>query len=423
MDKPGYSMDRPREGDPRRRYRQVAWLSLAVVVIVAFIVVDRNWLRPGAGIELDDFMTATVQRGTLPIEVQGAGELEAVNERWIAAEIPGAVERIFARAGEKVAVGDRIVGLINPQVRQSALAARLQLAEANADHRRRLADFTDRRLAGEAEILNKQAVYEESQLQLEAQAELRQRQAVSEIDFKSTKIRTRRAKTDLEFEQRRFKELQAVLQAEQASSEARLAERELALKEAERLGEGLLITADIAGTLREVLVEPGQRVSPGSQVARVVDTGSLRGVVRVAESYASRLVPGQTAVTTVLNVEIPGVVTRVDPAVTQNSVAVDIAFEDDLPAGARPDLSIRATITVAKLDDALFVRRPLSVNDDSTVQVFRLADDGRSATRTAVRFGMGTPRQIEVLDGLGEGDTVVVGNTSRYQDEDTIAIR
>jgi len=423
MDKPGYTMDKPREGDPRRVRRQLAWGASAAVVIVAFIVVDRVWLRPGAGVDLDELITATVQRGTLSIEVQGAGELEPVNERWIAAEVPGAVERIFARAGEEVAVGDKIVGLINPQVRQGAVAARLQLAEARAEHQRRLADFTDRRLAGEAQIRNKQAVYEEAQLQLEAQAELRERQAVSEIDFKSTEIRTQRAKTDLEFEERRFGELQAVLTAEKASSEARLAERESALAEAERFADGLTITADIAGTLREVLVEPGQRLNPGTQVARIVDPGSLRGVVRVPESYGSRVVPGQAVAATVLNVDVPAVVSRVDPAVVQNSVAVDLTFPGELPQGARPDLSIRATITVATLNDALFVRRPIGVNDDGNAELFRLADDGRSASRTAVRFGMGTLRHIEVLDGLIEGDTIIVGNTRRLENEETIAIR
>ena len=423
MEKPGYPMDKPREGDPRRRYRQLAWGGVAVTAIAVFIVADRLWLRPGAGIEREQSMAAAVERGTLPIEVQGAGELEPVNERLIASEIPGAVDQIFARAGEQVAVGDRIVGLMNPQVRQGVVAARLQLAEANADHRRLLANFTDRRLAGEAQILNKQASYEESQLRLAAETELRERQAISEIDYRSTKIRTERARTDLTFEQRRFEELQAVLKAEQASSEARLAERESALQEAERLAEGLVITAEIAGTLREVLVAPGERVGPGTTVARIVDAESLRGVIRVPESYASRVVPDQTAVATVLRTQVPGLVTRVDPAVTQNTVAVDIVFQDELPSGARPDLSIRATITVAELDDALFVRRPLRVNDYSNASVFRLAENGLSATRTPVRFGMGTLKHIEVLDGLNEGDEIIVGNLSRFENEETIAIR
>ena len=419
----GYLMDRPREGDGRQSYRRIAWIALAAVVIVAFIVVDRIWLRTDAGVSLEDLRTAVVERGTLRIEVQGAGELEPVNERWIASEIPGAVEQVFVRAGEVVEAGDPIVRLINPQIHQSVATARLQLAEATADHRRRLAEFTDRRLAGEAQILAKQADLEELQLQFEAQTELRERHAVSSIDYKSTQIRTERARKELEFEKRRFKELQAVLDAERESSEARVAERESALKEAERLTGGLLVTADIAGTVREVLVEPGERVSAGTQVARVVGTELLRGRIRVPESYASRVVIGQPAVATVLNVPKPARVTRVDPAVTRNSVAVDIAFEDELPAGARPDLSIRATITVAELDDALFVRRPLAVREDSTSEVYRLAGDGKSASRTAVRFGMGTLRHIEVLDGVDEGDTIIIGGTSRLENEQHIAIQ
>ena len=114
---------------------------------------------------------------------------------------------------------------------------------------------------------------------------------------------------------------------------------------------------------------------------------------------------------TVLNADVAAVVSRVDPAVTQNSVAVDLAFAEDLPPGARPDLSIRATVTVAKLADVLFVRRPLGVNDDGTTDLLRLADDGRSASRTAVRFGLRlgradphrAPGAVERLSsGMGE---------------------
>ena len=422
-DQADYSMDRPREGDPRKLVRQIAWAAVAVVAIVLFIVIDRVWLRPESAAAATDVTTAKVERGTLAIEVQGAGELEPVNERWIASEVGGSVERILARAGESVAAGDGIARLINPQIRQAAVAARLQLAEAAADHRRRLAEFTDRRLAGEAQILTRQADLEELELRLEAQTELLERQAVSEIDYRSTRIRTERARAELAFERRRFEELRSVVEAEREASEARIAERESALTEAERLAAGLLVTTDLAGTLRDVLVEEGQRVNAGAQIARVVDTALLRGLIRVPESYASRVVPGQPARVTVLGQELPGIVTRVDPAVTQNSVAVDVAFERELPTGVRPDLSIRATITVATLEDATFVRRPLGVREDSAGVVFRLADDGQTASRVAVRFGAGTLRHIEVLEGLDEGDDIIVGSTSQFDGQESIAIR
>ncbi len=291
-DQADYSMDRPREGDPRKLVRQIAWAAVAVVAIVLFIFIDRVWLRPGSA-AATDATTATVERGTLAIEVQGAGELEPVNERWIASEVAGSVERILARAGESVSAGDGIARLINPQIRQAAVAARLQLAEAAADHRRRLAEFTDRRLAGEAQILTRQADLEELELRLEAETELLERQAVSEIDYRSTRIRTERARAELAFERRRFEELQSVVEAEREASEARIAERESALTEAERLAAGLLVTTDLAGTLRDVLVEEGQRVNAGAQIARVVDTALLRvGYESKTATYAVGRSPG-----------------------------------------------------------------------------------------------------------------------------------
>ena len=322
-----------------------------------------------------------------------------------------------------MAAGTTVVRLVNPQLEQAVVRNRLALAEANAEHRRKLSDFTDRRLAAQARVLDRQASYDENRLRLEAQTELRDTDAISDLDYKSTQIRTEQARQNVDFERRRFAELDAALAAELAASEARLAASEAALEDAERQLGDLAVSADAAGTLRELLVEPGERIMAGKQVARVVDSRSLVGAIRVPESYAARLAAGQRAVATVLNVEVPCEVVRVDPAVTQGSVAVELEFAAPLPAGARPDLSMRAVVTVAELDDVLFVRRPSHVRDERRADVFRLAEDGQSAMRTPVRFGFGTLREIEVRDGLDEGDAIILGNTARFEDEETIAIR
>ena len=170
-------------------------------------------------------------------------------------------------------------------------------------------------------------------------------------------------------------------------------------------------------------MEPGERIMAGAQVVRVVDSRSLIAAIRVPESYAARLAAGQPAVATVLNAEVPSVVVCVDPAVTRGSVAVELEFAAPLPAGARPDLSMRAVVTVAELDDVLFVRRPTHVRDESRADVFRLAQDGQSAARTPVPVGFGTLKEIEVRDGLEEGDAIILGNTARFENEETIAIR
>ena len=419
----GYSMDRVREPDARRILRPVAWAAAAVVLIAALIAADRLLLRPGVGIDLAEYMTADVRRGELAIEVQGAGALEPVSERWITAEVAGVVQRIFAEPGHRLAVGAPVVALVNPQLRQAVNQARLTLAEVQADQQRHRANLTDRRLTGEARLLAAQAAYDENLLRLAALEELREQQAVSEIDYRTQEIRTERTKSELEFERRRFEELGAELEADLAAGQARLEARRDALRTAEHLVRDLTVATDMAGTVRELFVAPGQRVAAGGQIARVVDTTSLMGVVRVPEFYASHLAPGQSAVVAVLSAELPAYVDRVDPAVTQGTVTVDLALEGALPQGARPDLSIRATITVARMRDVLSVRRPPQAKDLGTGHVFRLAAGGAVAERTNVRFGLGTLRQIEVVDGLEEGDTVILSDLARFEDEDTITIR
>lgn len=417
------SMDRPRPPSSRNMIRGIAWGGAAVTAIALFVVVDRLWLRAAVGLERADILIATVERGRLPIDVQGAGVLAPASERWITSRVSGTVQEVDVRPGQQVTAGTTVVRLINPQLEQAVVRSRLALAETNAEHRRRLADFTDRRLAAEARVLDRQASFDEQSLRLEAQTELRDTDAISDLDYRSTQIRTEQARQNVEFERRRAAELESALAAELAASEARLAASEAALAEAEREVRNLAVSADAAGTLRELLVEPGERIMAGTQVARVVDSRSLIAAIRVPESYAARLAAGQPAIAMVLNAEIPSVVVRVDPAVTRGSVAVELEFAAPLPAGARPDLSMRAVVTVAELDDVLFVRRPTHVRDESRADVFRLAQDGQSAVRTPVRFGFGTLKEIEVRDGLEEGDAIILGNTARFENEETIAIR
>ena len=416
-------MDRPRDAESPLSVRRIVWVASALLAILVFIAVDRLWLRAQDGIELADFVTADVQRGALSIEVQGAGALEPVSERWITAAVQGTVEEVLVRAGQEVARGGEIVRLANPQFRRQLTQARLALAEIEADHRRHAADATDRGLAAEARLLEVQADRDEQELRLEAQAELRERNAVSEIDFRSQQIRTEQAKTRAEFERRRFEELKGALRAGREASEARVGARRAALDEAQAELASLIVTARVPGTLRELFVEAGAHVAAGAQVARLVDTSSLLAVVRIPEFYASNLTPGQGAVATVLNSDVAGVVSRVDPAVTQGTVAIDIELAGPLPTGARPDLSVRATITVAELRDVVYVRRPLHVRDHTTADVFVLDENRSLATRTVVRFGMGTLKQVEIVQGLQEGDTLLLGNSSRLEGLDVVAVR
>ena len=415
-------MDRLRPRDGSKKLRNFAFGCACVAGVGGFVAIDHYWLR-GVGLDLADTVTATVERGTLPIEVGGTGTLKPVAERWVSTRVGGTVEEILVKVGERVHAGAAVATLDNPQLSEAAVQARLALAQANARHRRELVNLAQQRLDGEARIMDARSNYDELRLRLEAQTQLRDRGAVSEIDYESVRIRTAQAKAHWEFEKRRVAELAVALDADREAEEAQLAAQQAATAQAERQLNRLTVRTAIPGTVQTVQVELGELVTARSQVAKIADTTALGARIHVQESMAGGVSPGQTVVTTVLGRQIAGKVTRVDPAVVDGRVAMDVLFDDELPAGARPDLSVVATVTVARLEDALFVRRPANVGNEGRVSLFRIDAAERRAVRTDVLMGLGTLKHIEVLQGMEEGDVVVIGDMSPYEGSNEVPLR
>lgn len=403
-------MDRPKPGKPFPVYRRLALATIVIALVCAAVFVDFRWLRPALRFDRDDFVTAPVMRGRFTVTVQGSGRLRPITERWITAEASGTVDQVFVQFGQSVEPGGKLAVLSNPHAYKAVERAELALAEAQAQHQGLLADFTDRRLAGEARVVDYNAAYEQIQLRLEAEAKLLVKKAISKVDYQKTEIQVDRARTNLDIERKRLAELEDSLAAGRQASEARLATKEIELRLARDEVDALILKAPVQGVVRTILVDPGQQILAGEKVAQIADIHALMGEVRIPESQARHVAATQPALAAVLNAEIRSVVARVDPAVTGGSVAVDIQFVDALPDGVRPDLSIGAAITVAELEDVLYVRRPLHVGDNSSADVFRLAEDGGSATRSTARFGLGTFREIQVLDGLSQGDVLILGD-------------
>ena len=177
------------------------------------------------------------------------------------------------------------------------------------------------------------------------------------------------------------------------------------------------------GILLEVPVEVGEEVSPGQNLARVADPRELKAVLRIAEAQARDVQPGQSALVDTRNGVVEGVVSRADPAVRDGTVAVDIRLEGELPRGARPDLSVDGIIELERIQDTLHVGRPAYGQPGNTIGLFRIAPDGRTAVRVRVELGRTSVNRIEVVNGLAEGDEVILSDTSTWDTWDQIRLR
>lgn len=416
-------MDIPRpEAARKRRIKRILYtaISLAAVLIVTAWL---SRLKPAApSVERSTVWIDTVKRGPLLIQVRGLGTLVPEEIRWIPAATEGRVERILVKPGTPVEADTVLLELSNPELEQAALEAELQVKAAEAE-------LADLRVRLERQLLDLKAVaasvqaeYSQAKLRAEADEELAREGLISSLDAKLSRVRAEELATRNEIEQKRLSISSESIQAQLAVQQARL-EQLRALAQLRRSQvESLRVRPGIAGVLQQMQVEVGQRVVPGTILAKVAEPGRLRAELKIAETQAKDIQIGQRATIDTRNGVVAGRVVRIDPAVQNGTVTVDVALEGPLPKGARPDLSVDGTIEIEKLEDVLYVGRPAYGQAQSTIGLFKLEADGQHAVRTRVKLGRTSVNSVQILDGLQVGDNVILSDMSAWDAFDRIRL-
>jgi HlyD family secretion protein len=415
-------MDRPRTDQARRRRKR--WIT-AVGVSLALLgmTVAISRLKPAAPtVERNLVLIDTVKRGEMLREVRGIGTLVPEQISWIAARSAGRVDRILLRAGADVKPDDVILVLGNPEVVQAATDAASQLKAAEADLRSFKVQLESGLLASESAAASAKAEYEQAKLRAQVNEELFKKGLVSELDMKLSKVTAEQAEARNTIEQKRFafakdgiapQLAMKAAEVDRVRTQARLRRDEL---------DALKVRAEMAGVLQVVPVEIGAQVSAGANLARVADPSRLKAEVRIPETQAKDVRFGLPASIDTRNGVVEGRVSRVDPAVQNGTVLVDVSVTGEMPPGARPDLSIDGTIQLERLEHIVFVGRPASGQEKGTLGMFKLDPDGLYASRTAVRLGRSSVNTIEVVSGLKPGDRVIISDTSQWDDHDRIRL-
>lgn len=414
---------RPPELAQQRRRRQIAFAT-AVVLVVIVATVGLARLKPAAPtVESGTLWIDTVKRGTMLRQVRGVGVLVPDEIRWISALTAGKVERILVQPGTTVVADTILLELSNPQTEQEAFAAELALKAAKAQFNSLRADLEKDLLAQRVSAASLDEQHLEAKMQAEVNESLAHDGLVSTLALKQSTLRLDAVTTRQKLEQARLASAElsrlARLEAQQTEVEQRQAVATLRRNEAL----GLNVRAGVNGVLQEVPVQVGQQISPGTNLARVANPDRLKAQVQIAETQVKDIAVGQTAAIDTRNGVIRGHVVRIDPAARNGTVTVDVAFDESLPRGARPDMSIDGTIELERLDNILYVGRPAFGQEQSSVSLFKLAPDGANATLTPVALGRSSVNTIEVVRGLNVGDRVVLSDMSAWDGYDRVRLR
>jgi HlyD family secretion protein len=408
----------------QKRRKQIIGVTIGIICL-GLVTIGVSRLKPAAPtVERSTVWTDTVKRGSMLRQVRGLGTLIPSQEfiRQIPAETEATVVRIRMLPGSKVQADTILLEMSNPQVEQAALDARLQLKAAEAalqsQHVKLQSDLMNQK-AGAATVT---ADYSQAQRQSETDKALYDLGVISGLAYKNSKSKADELTTRNNIEGERLDINQKAIESQIAEQQARVDQiRALAELKAKQL-DALKVRAGIEGVLVDLPLQVGQHVSPGAMLAKVVQPDHLMAALKVAETQARDVQIGQPALVDTHNGTVTGTVTRVDPAVQNGTVTVDVKLTGELPKGARPDLSVDGTVDLERLDDVLYVGRPAFGQESSTISLFKLDADGKGAVRVPVKVGRASVNSIQVLEGLHQGDTVILSDMSRNDNTDRIRL-
>lgn len=409
------------DASKRHRLRLAAYAGAALgCVLLAALGVSLAG-RPPA-VDGDGLWSGRVTRAELVHEISAAGSLVATELRAVTNRSDGVVERIHVLPGHAVVPDDVLIEMSSPQLEDELAAARWDLARARAEETLLQFELESEYLNRDVAVANAEADYTSARLDLEATEELGA--AASEIEKERARLAAEQLAKRLEAERRRLARFDDYQAAQQAAAEAQLAQLEQQVARLQTRVDELSVRAGLEGVVQEINVEEGERLNAGQAVARVVNPKHLIARVGVSERDAARVRLDMPVRLEVGRDTLKGTVTRIDPTVRDRLVTVDVALEPGAPESLRPDLSVTARIELERVDDTLVLDRPVSLRDENeTLALFRLDEDGDRAERVTVEVGRASARQVEIVDGLAVGDRVILADMSDWQEEPEVRIR
>jgi HlyD family secretion protein len=404
--------------------RTIYGVILCAAILLTTLGLSR--LKPAAPpIDASTVWPDTVKRGPMVRQVRGLGTLVPKDVLWIPAVTTGRVERILMRPGEGAKVSSDTVLLVlsNPQLELEALDAEYQVKAAHAEYADLEVRLQSQSLTQQAEVARIESDYQQSKLKADRDELLAKEGLTADLNLRLSKSTAEQLGQRHAIEEKRL-DIQAKSNEAQLAVQRAKIDKLVALAKLRRNEvEALKVRAGAAGVLQELPVQVGQQLAAGSIIAKVAQPEHLQAELKVPETQVKDVALGQPVQVDTRNGVIPGRVSRIDPAVREGTVTVEVALEGALPPGARPDLSVEGIIEIERLTDVVYMGRPAFGQPNSTVGMFRIEKDGKTAVRVAVKLGRTSVNTIEVVDGLKPGDRVILSDTSSYDSYDRIELR
>ena len=420
-------MDIPRKTSKRLKFLRRSLYVAIILVVVGGVSVALSRLEPAApGVERETLLLDTVERGDMILEVRGVGKLMSEDRLVVPAAVAGRVARILVEPGAPVEPNTVIIELTNPDLQLAWLEAQSNLTSAEANQRAEQARQQDQLLSMDSSLAQARANLEDARLTAKVNQQQHDEGLISDLRKTLSDSRVEQLERLLEIQEKQLTVYKEQIQpALLAATEATVSQARSRYNLRKNEVESLHVRAGVTGILAPIQqqVEHGQQVSQGQILARITNPTKLKAQLQIPQGQAQDILIGLPAEIDTYNGIVAGSVSRIEPTVMEGNVTVDVRLEGELPKGARPDLSVVGTIQIDRLNDILYVGRPVMAAADSRTELFKVVENGRFAVRTPVQFGRTSVSTIEVFEGLGLGDEIILSDVSQWDTVDRIRLK
>ncbi len=407
----------------KKKMRRIAYI-VAAVVLIPLMTYALSRLKPAApSVDGGTVWTGTVKRGPMLRDVRGLGTLVPETIRLIPAVTDGQVQTRYLLPGTPVKANTVIFDLVNPQLQQETLDAEYQLKGAQAAYEQTKAQLQNQLMDKRTLAASISSQYRTAEMVKQTKEQLGANGLAPQLDVKTAQVQAEELAKENDLAQKEVETFDNSIASQLAVQEATVNQKRAMYELKKTQMDQLHIRPGIDGMLQELDVEVGQKVTMGTVLARVAQPTHLKAQLKIAETQAKDILIGQKASVDTHNGIIPGHVTRIDPAVVNGTVTVDVGLDGPLPTGARPDLSVEGTVEIERLADVLYVERPVHGEANSTVGIFKVIDDGKEASRVQVQLGRTSVNTVEIVKGLEIGDKVILSDMSAWDNYDRVQLK
>jgi len=401
-------------------------LSILALVSCGVLLLAYSYSGSGGSYRIDKntLLIDQVQRGELNVSVRGIGVLVPKDIRWIATEVQGRVERILIKPGAQVKAGDLLLELSNSQLVQQLEEIKWELEALEAETLAQQVSLESDLLDQQAAVINAKLSHQRTMLTLNAQKTLLEQGTgvISQIDHEEVKIEVAQHKEIWHLEIKRLAKRKENLAAQTVAYQARLNRMRRILQRVQSQVNSLHVKATMDSIVQEMPVELGQQVNSGTNLARLARKGKFIAELRIPEKLIQNVAIEQLVTIDTRTSKIQGRVSRIDPAVINGSVQIDVELIGAVPSEVRPDLTVEGVIEIAHLADTLYVKRPMFAKSFTQVTVYLLDADGQNASKQEVSFGQVSSKYIQINAGLNSGEKIIVSDTSGWEEHQQISL-